>query len=112
MVSIPPHFMPALREHAEGLSGDHLLFPGTAGGNLTHSQVYKPFRRARDAAGHPSLRIHDLRHTGSMLALDAGASQSELMGRLGHTTAKASQMYQHVRERRDALIAQRPSDLA
>ena len=48
---------------------------------------------------------HDLRHAAGTLAAQTGATQRELMARLGHATPSAAQRYQHGAERRDADIA-------
>ena len=48
--------------------------------------MHDAFHAARDAAGRPDLRFHDLRHTGATLAAAAGATVAELMARIGHTT--------------------------
>ncbi len=114
-VAIPPHLMPAVREHllkhtAPGKDG--LLFPAGHGGHLAPSTLYKVFYRAREAAGRPDLRWHDLRHTGAVLAAQTGATLAELMNRLGHSTAGAAMRYQHAAEERDAEIARRLSQLA
>ena len=74
-VAIPPHLLPMLREHLlkhaeRGKSG--LLFPAKGGGHLAPSSLYRVFYRAREAAGRPDLRFHDLRHTGAVLAARRG----------------------------------------
>jgi len=114
-VAIPPHLIPTLRDYLAGHAAwgrDGLLFPSTSGGTMTTSSLYKVFWRARAEAGRPDLRWHDLRHTGAVLAASAGATLAELMARLGHSTPGAALRYQHVAEGRDAVIAQRLSDLA
>lgn len=73
------------------------------------SSLYKVFYRARQAAGRPDLRWHDLRHTGAVLAAQTGATLAELMSRLGHSTAGAAIRYQHASEERDLEIARRLS---
>lgn len=121
-VAIPPHLVPLLKAHLEehvAFGKDALLFPGADGGHLAPSTLYgkaptrtKPghgFYAARVAAGHPSLRWHDLRHTGAVLAAQSGATLAELMGRLGHSTPGAAMRYQHVAEERDQEIARRLS---
>ena len=70
------------------------------------------FNKAREAAGRPDLRFHDLRHTGAVLAARAGATIAELMARLGHTTPAAAMIYQHAAEDRDSEIARRLSEMA
>lgn len=96
-VAVPPHLLPMVREHllqhAEP-GRDGLLFPAAGGGHLATSSLYgrapdpkrgNPgwgFYRAREVAGRPDLRWHDLRHTGAVLAAQTGATLAELMGRL------------------------------
>ncbi len=111
-VAIPPHLLPAIREHllqhtAPGKDG--LLFPASSGGHMQPSSLYRVFYRARQAAGRPDLRWHDLRHTGAVLAAQTGATLAELMSRLGHSTAGAAIRYQHASEERDLEIARRLS---
>lgn len=112
-VSIPPHLMPGVKQHLadhaeEGKDG--LLFPAPiSGGNLGHGTFFKTWDRARKAAGRPDLRLHDLRHTGAVLAAQTGATLAELMNRLGHSTPGMAIRYQHASQDRDAEIARRLS---
>ena len=64
-VAFPPHLAPTIREHLAthaqwGKAG--LLFPSQSGGPISPSSFFKPWRKARLAAGRPDLRFHDLRH--------------------------------------------------
>ena len=109
-VAIPQALMPMVREHllqhtAPGPDG--LLFPSKndATEHLRQSSLTRVFYPARTKAGRPDLRFHDLRHTGAVLAAQAGATIAELMGRLGHSTSQAALRYQHVAQGRDAVIA-------
>lgn len=115
-VAIPPHLVPMLREHlSSGITGgrDGLLFPAADGvSTLAPSTLYRSFYRAREAAGRPDLRFHDLRHTGAVLAAQTGATLAELMGRLGHSTPQAALRYQHAAQGRDAQIAAALSRIA
>jgi integrase len=113
-VAIPPHLIPMLRQHlSNNITGgrDGLLFP--AAGNPTHhlapASLYRVFYPARQAAGRPDLRWHDLRHLGAVLAASAGASLAELMARLGHSTPQAAMRYQHASRGRDMEIARKLS---
>lgn len=116
-VHVPPHVVPILAEHLRAHVGprrDALLFPA-AHDETEHMQpstLYKVFYPARKAAGRPDLRWHDLRHTGATLAAMAGATQAELMQRIGHSTPQAAQLYQHVAADRGRLIAARLSEIA
>jgi len=111
-VSIPPHLMPAVKEHLAKHAQwgrDGLLFPAAGGGHLAPSALYRVFYRARSAGGRDDLRFHDLRHTGAVLAAQTGATLAELMSRLGHSTASMAIRYQHAAEDRDAVIARKLS---
>jgi integrase len=113
-VAIPPHLLPMLREHLlkhaeSGKNG--LLFPARGGGHLAPSSLYRVYYPARETAGRPDLRWHDLRHTGAVLAASTGATLAELMGRLGHSTPGAALRYQHAAQGRDMEIAKALSAL-
>lgn len=113
-VAIPPHLMPIIRDHisAHAQAGkDGLLFPAANGGHLASSSLYRVYYPAREAAGRPDLRFHDLRHSGAVLAAQTGATLAELMGRLGHSTPGAALRYQHAAQGRDMEIAKRLSAL-
>ena len=114
-VNIPPHLMSAVRDHLSRYTKpaqDALLFPAVHGGHLSPATLRRPFHRAREAAGRPDLRFHDLRHTGAVLAAATGATLAELMARLGHSTVSAAMRYQHAAEDRDKAIAAALSELA
>ena len=121
-VAIPPHLTPLVKAHITAhaeFGRDGLLFPATGGGHLAPSSLYGRaptrtragwgFYAARVAAKRPDLRVHDLRHTGAVLAAQTGATLAELMSRLGHSTAAAALRYQHAALDRDAEIARRLS---
>lgn len=115
-VAIPPHLMPLVREHlASSIAGgrEGLLFPAADGvSTLAPSSLYRVYYRAREVAGRPDLRFHDLRHTGAVLAAQTGATLAELMARLGHSTPGAAMRYQHAAKERDREIAIALSKLA
>jgi integrase len=113
-VAIPPHLMPMVKEHlGQSITGgkEGLLFPaaGDPMKHLANSTFYRVFHRARDAAGRPDLRVHDLRHTGATWAAQNGATVKELQDRLGHSTSEAAMRYQHTAEGRDMLLAEKMS---
>jgi integrase len=111
-VAIPPHLMPLVRAHLRdhvAASRDALLFPAASGGHMAPSSLYAVYHPAREAAGRPDLRFHDLRHTGAVLAAATGATLAELMARLGHSTVSAVLRYQHAAAERDKVIAACPS---
>ncbi len=114
-VAIPPHLMPIVHGHLiehTGRGADALVFPAASGAHMTPSALYAVYHPAREAAGRPDLRFHDLRHTGAVLAAATGATLAELMARLGHSTVSAAMHYQHAAADRDTAIAAALSDLA
>jgi integrase len=116
-VAIPPHLMPIVRDHMArhvAASRDALVFPASenTGLHIRPSSLYAVYHPARDKAGRPDLRFHDLRHTGAVLAAATGATLAELMARLGHSTVTAAMRYQHAAADRDKAIAAALSDLA
>jgi integrase len=132
-VAIPPHLVYAITDHLDRFAEpgpDGLLFPAVGGGHLAQSTLNgKPSRRrrikgrmvnesatgfckAREAAGRADLHLHDLRHTGAVLAAQTGATLAELMARLGHSTPGAAMRYQHAAADRDKAIAAKLSEMA
>lgn len=114
-VAVPPHIRPIIKAHLKnhvGKAADSLLFPDADGTHLRADIYRQSWEKARAGIGKPTLRVHDLRHVGAVLAAQSGATTAELMHRLGHTTPAMALRYQHVAENRDAVIAERLSRLA
>ncbi len=112
-VHIPPHLLPDLRAHLE----DHrnhptLVFTTGLGGPLSRGGFRSTWVKARERAGLPEFRFHDLRHTGNTLAATTGASTKELMARMGHASMRAALIYQHATAERDQELAAALSELA
>jgi integrase len=64
--------------------------------HLPAAQQLHPHLAARHrVSGLTGFHIHDLRHTGNYIAAATGAGLRELMGRMGHSTARAALIYQH-----------------
>ena len=114
-VVIPPHIRADLVEHLAANVGpepDALLFPAARGGHMNDrvfSREY--FADALDAIGRRGVRVHDLRHFAGTQAARVG-NLVETMGRLGHSTVKASLIYQQIVSGRDAEVAAALSRLA
>jgi integrase len=77
----------------------------------TRPNFSSTWRDATESAGLTGIHFHDLRHTGNHIAAATGASLRELMGRMGHSTTRASLIYQHRTAERDRLIASVMSDI-
>lgn len=116
-VTIPPHLIPVIEDHLTTYvkpGRDSLLFPSVTdpARHLAPSALYRMFYTARAKADRNDLRVHDLRHSGAVLAAATGATLAELMGRLGHSSPQAALRYQHIAGGRDREIAALLSKLA
>lgn len=95
-----------LTEHGQEVTPDSYVFVSPAGEPIERSNFrFRIWLPATRAAGLTGLRFHDLRHTAGTLAARTGATTKELMARLGHSSARASMIYQHAAEDRDRRIA-------
>lgn len=114
-VVVPPHIRAYLAEHLErhvGTDAGAPLFGAARGGCHLNDRVFRdylaPALKAIDCEG---VRIHDLRHFAGTQAARVG-NLRETMDRLGHSTAKASMVYQQSMNGRDVEVAEALSALA
>lgn len=115
-VPIPPDMIPMIEQHlAEHTrpEPDALLFPASTDGNrhLAPATFQRHYYRARDKAGRPDLRFHDMRHTGATMTAWTGASIAEIMARGGWSSPQAAMRYQHAAQHRGHEIAAQLSGL-
>jgi integrase len=113
-VIVPPHIRDDLLHHlATHVDKDPtaLLFPAARGCHLNDRVFREYLAPALKTIGREDLRIHDLRHFAGTMAARAG-NLPETMARLGHSTAKASIIYQGIASGRDAEVAAKMSKLA
>jgi integrase len=114
-VIVPPHIVPDLIDHLAhnvGATGDALLFPPARGCHLRQQVFRGYFNQALKSAGIKEIvRIHDLRHFAGSQAARVG-NLTEVMARLGHSTVRASLIYQQQVNGRDAEVAAQLSKLA
>lgn len=79
------------------LSGNPYVLPGRLEGQgLINLQ--KPWRRIRERAGLPDVRIHDLRHSFASVAAASGGSLPMIGKLLGHTQPQTTARYAHLAE--------------
>lgn len=119
-VVVPPHIRPDLVAHLAAIAdgADTLLWPPARGGCHMDGKVFRDsyFNPALDAIGRdgvnkPRPTVHGLRHfSGTQTARVANLAES--MQRLGHSTARASLIYQQAVSGRDAEVADALSKLA
>jgi integrase len=91
---------------------ESFVFTTTRGRRLSQTAFTKAVTAGFASVGKPGMRVHDLRHFGPTLAAQAGATTKELMKRIGHTTPGMAMRYQIAAAERDAVIAERLSELA
>jgi hypothetical protein len=87
------------------------MFTGSRGGRPRRNNFHRIWRKARERVGLSEIHLHDVRHTSSTYAAEAGATL-QLMKRMGHSTPRAAMIYMHAREERDRQIADRMGTLA
>jgi integrase len=61
-----------------------------------YNSFHLAYFKARDMAGLPDVRIHDLRHTFASLLINNGVSLYEVQELLGHSSAAMTQRYAHL----------------
>ncbi len=113
-VEVPPHIQSDLREHLElyvGNDADALLFTAQRSCHFHERTFRDAMAPALKSIGRGGVRIHDLRHFAGSQAARVG-NLVETMNRLGHSTAKASLIYQHMVSGRDREMAEALSALA
>lgn len=115
-VVVPPHIRPDVLHHLDthvDPEPDSLLFPAARGGHLNDRTFRREYLQdALEAIGRgdSGFHHHDLRHFAGTQAARVG-NLVETMGRLGHSTVKASLIYQKVVSGRDAEVAAALSSL-
>jgi integrase len=93
---------------------DALVFSWIKGGPMRRSGFNKiaSWPEAGRAIGMPGLHIHDLRHTGNMIAAGAGAGLKDLKTRMGHDNVRAAMIYQHAVRGADKVITKRSTSIS
>jgi integrase len=117
-VVTPPHIRPAIKHHLSryvAKDAGALVFRPHRSCHLSDKTFRRYFAAAlteigRDGKTKPRPAIHDLRHFAGTQAARVG-NLVETMGRLGHSTVKASLIYQGIVSGRDAEIAEALSGL-
>ena len=109
-VWVPPDLAVAIRQRLENIvkAPNTLVVTNFRGDRLPRATFTKAFKAALPTA-KSEMHVHALRHTGAVLAAQAGASTAELQERLGHTTADMAALYQHVAAGRQREISERMS---
>jgi integrase len=113
-VIVPPHIRADIQHHLDthvGKDPEAQLFPAVRGCHL-NDRVFRDYLApALKGIGRENLRIHDLRHFAGTQAARVG-NLPETMQRLGHSTPKASLIYQGIASGRAEEVAAALSRLA
>lgn len=111
-VWVPPHVAIEIREHLQTISKEPntLVVSNFRGDRLPRATFTKVFK-ASLPPGKAEMNVHGLRHTGAVLAAQAGASTFEVQERLGHTTPGMALKYQHPVVGRQRTISNNMSHL-
>lgn len=84
------------------------VFCNEIGEHLSPSTVYHEYKRIVASIGLPDARLHDLRHSYAVAALQAGDDIKTVQGNLGHHTASFTlDVYGHVTEQMKQASAER-----
>jgi integrase len=98
-----------LADRGRWTGDDDLVFPGTFGGYLDASALYRRYKISLRAAGLRDLRFHDLRHTfGTQVIGNPRVSILQLKEWMGHADIDTTMRYLHYapRERDAELVAE------
>ena len=76
---------------------DEYVFCNRFGRRLDPSALRRRYDRARDAAGLPPLRFHDLRHTYGSLLVAGGVDLISVKSAMGHSQISTTERYLHAR---------------
>ncbi|MDO8731919.1 MAG: tyrosine-type recombinase/integrase [Actinomycetota bacterium] len=97
-IAIPVFLCGEIQKHLDKFvkdaSPDALVFP-TRTGSCAYGAAQLAITKALRAMGRSDIRVHDLRHTGQVLAAQSGATLADLMARLGHSSVNAAMKYAH-----------------
>jgi integrase len=85
------------------------LFRSGSGLPINEPYIRSIWNPAREAAGLPEMRIHDIRHVSLSFCGHSGMTLKEVMERAGHTTVDAALIYMGSDEQRRQEAASRTS---
>jgi integrase len=109
-IAIPSFLTAEVQDHLDAFvkdtSPDALVFP-TRSGECAYGAAQTAITRALRAMGRSDIRVHDLRHTGQVLAAQSGATLADLMARLGHSSVNAAMKYAHAAGDHGRQVAER-----
>ncbi|MGW0039464.1 tyrosine-type recombinase/integrase [Gordonia sp. NPDC003376] len=111
-VWVPPNLAETIRQRLKAINKqpNTLVVTNFRGDRLPRATFTKAFKTALPSA-KSDMNVHALRHTGAVLAAQAGASTAELQERLGHATPGMAMSYQHIAQGRQRTISNNMDNL-
>ena len=91
----------AILKSVPRLAGSRYVFPNPDTGK-PYVTIFYSWNTARQRAGLPDVRIHDLRHSFASILINSGRSLYEVQHLLGHTQSKTTERYAHLQ--RETLL--------
>lgn len=89
-----------------------LVFPTEIGTPTSPRNFFRSFKAVLKAAGLPDIRFHDMRHTFSVLSLQAGIDVKTLQQDLGHHSAAFTlDVYGHITEKMKKEAAEKRGNI-
>jgi integrase len=86
-----------LSRREDFIEPDEYVFANRFGRRLDPTALRRRFERARNAAGLPPLRFHDLRHTYGSLLVAGGVDLASVKAAMGHSRITTTERYLHAR---------------
>ena len=86
-----------MSQRGDFTSSDDYVFVNRLGRRLDGSALRRRVERARDAAGLPPLRFHDLRHTYGSQLVARGIDLASVKAAMGHSRITTTERYLHAR---------------
>jgi integrase len=84
-IPVPAWVAERIREHVRTFGITDVLFPGKRNRYTSTYTLYDPhWKKAREAAGLPTLRFHDLRHAWCSHLISEGVTSAEVAKMAGH----------------------------
>lgn len=108
VLSVPPFVMDAILEERNSQNDMNLVFSNYNGLPIDPRYVYYHYKKIAVSIGIPDSRVHDLRHTYAVLALQNGDEVKTVQSNLGHATAAFTlDVYGHTTDRMKEASAKR-----
>lgn len=111
ILSVPQFVMDAIKNEPSQPNDKNLVFTSKAGTPIDPRYLYNHYKKIAATMGIPQSRVHDLRHTYAVLALQNGDEIKTVQSNLGHATAAFTlDVYGHTTDAMKEASAKRMQD--